>query len=43
MEIVVLLGVIIIILFVLVGAVVLGTWQNAKFQRKIETIKKIEN
>ena len=43
MEIVVLLGVIIIILFVLVGAVVLGTKQNAKFQRKIEKTKKKEN
>lgn len=43
MEVVVLIGVMIIILFVLGGAVVLGTKQNEKFRRKIETNKKKEN
>jgi hypothetical protein len=43
LEIVVLIGVVIITLFILVGAVVLGTKQNAKFQRKIEANKNKEN
>ena len=43
MEIVVLIGVIIIIVFVLVGAVVLGTKQGTELQKKTETFKKRES